>query len=92
MKLIYRGVTYDRDALKASHHLVHRKAPYTLRYRGISYQVTPKSEHSETPVRTVTRQLIYRGNTYWVTRTIAEEPILTLTPTKYFLQQTYQEN
>jgi Domain of unknown function (DUF4278) len=79
MKLIYRGMTYDYDTLKASSRLVRRETPYNLLYRGVSYQVTPQSETPETPVQTVNHQLIYRGNTYWVTRTIAKEA--TIPPT-----------
>lgn len=71
IQLTYRGVTYD--TLKASSRLVRRETPYTLCYRGVTYQVTPKPETAEVPVQTFTRQLTYRGSTYYVTRTVLSE-------------------
>jgi Domain of unknown function (DUF4278) len=94
-KLIYRGATYDRETLKASnYHSAPRETPYTLCYRGVTYQVnptgetvempeqtfgqkisgvtyqvTPKSQTTESPANRFTCKLIYRGNTYWTTRT-----------------------
>jgi hypothetical protein len=93
MKLIYRGATYDSETLKAANdRSVPRETPYTLQYRGVSYQVNhrgetvemppqtfgqknsdvtdrvpPQPEVAQSPVQTFTRQLTYRGNTYWVT-------------------------
>jgi Domain of unknown function (DUF4278) len=70
MKLIYRGISYGYDPLKASSWPVRRATPYTLGYRGVTYDVTPRAA-TTTMSQTVPRQLIYRGNIYWVTRTVA---------------------
>ena len=72
MKLIYRGTTYDYNTLKASSRSTRRTTPYTLSYRGVSYQVQPNT--STASVETTTRQLIYRGSTYQVTRTVPVAP------------------
>jgi hypothetical protein len=69
MKLIYRGSTYDYSSLR-TFNPVCRVAPYDLYYRGFTYRVTP--ERTRHPTQTVTHQLIYRGNVYWVTRSIAD--------------------
>jgi hypothetical protein len=70
MKLIYRGNTYDYSSLGNSNP-DRRVVPHDLRYRGVTYRVTPKSEFPRYPTQTITHQLIYRGNTYRVTRSIA---------------------
>lgn len=73
MQLIYRGVTYNYDFLKASSRSIRCAAPYALSYRGVTYQVQPRVQSPTAPVETIARQLIYRGNTYWVTRTVPEK-------------------
>jgi hypothetical protein len=75
MKLIYRGMTYNYNSLKASSRPVRREAPYILHYRGVNYQVVPQSETPAATVYPITYQLIYRGNTYSVTRTVAVEAV-----------------
>lgn len=72
MKLIYRSTTYDYNTLKASSRPARRTTPYTLFYRGVTYQVQPNT--STASVETITRQVIYRGNTYQVTRTVPVAP------------------
>ena len=75
MKLIYRGMTYNYNSLKASSRPVRREAPYLLHYRGVTYQVAPQSETPAATVHPITQQLIYRVNTYSVTRTEAVEAV-----------------
>ncbi|MEG3858572.1 DUF4278 domain-containing protein [Microcoleus sp. herbarium12] len=77
-QLTYRGASYDRETLKdANYHSVPRETPYTLCYRGVTYQVNPQGETAEVPVQRLTRPLIYRGQTYCVNQTVLSERKLT---------------
>jgi Domain of unknown function (DUF4278) len=65
-KLIYRGATYDRETIKASnYHSAPREKPYTLCYRGVTYQVNPQGETVEMPEPTFGQKI--SGVTYQVT-------------------------
>lgn len=68
MKLIYRGTTYDYGPAQAkTDHRPQRTAPYELSYRGIRYRVDPMIAESAA-ITPRSYELIYRGNTYQVTR------------------------
>ena len=74
IQLIYRGVTYDYETLKASNdRSAPRETPYTLCYRGVTYQVNSQSETAGVPVQRLTRQLIYRGQPYCASQTVLPE-------------------
>lgn len=74
MKLIYRGLKYDRHLHKPYSHpfqlVVRSGAAYNLTYRGVTYRVEPNAKPVKVPEKTVTYKLIYRGVSYLVNRTI----------------------
>jgi Domain of unknown function (DUF4278) len=77
MKLIYRGQIYYYDPSKAPERPIY-STPYTLHYRGVTYQVAPKSETAQEPVQSVNRstyKLHYRGVTYLVNRNASGDAI-----------------
>lgn len=72
-----RETPYTLQYRGASYRVNHRGetveiSPQTLgqKISGVTDRVTPQPEVAESPIQTFTRQLIYRGNTYWVTRTV----------------------
>lgn len=72
MQLTYRGTTYDYTParpVRRPFQLVRRAgAPYTLRYRGLSYQIDPNAPQTQTSTEPIVYSLIYRGVTYLVKR------------------------
>jgi hypothetical protein len=76
MKLIYRGTSYNynpdssrADNMGHPHKPAPRSdAPYTLTYRGQTYQVDPQAPHPEASSTPKTYALTYRGVTYQVYR------------------------
>lgn len=70
MQLIYRGLIYDyKPGRQVSRHpfqQVHRSEAYTLRYRGLTYQIDPNAIANAT--RPIEYELSYRGLTYRVMR------------------------
>jgi hypothetical protein len=100
MKLIYRGVSYDTtdlNPLDAGHKAVEPfRAPYDLRYRGVTYRVDPTREaEAAMPLERPT-VLTYRGVAYrldgmppQVNRPSAKRPRTNLWPR---LEQLYQRS
>lgn len=76
MKLIYRGMTYERHPSKASSRPFQQVrepgAAYYLSYRGVTYQIDPNTKPAE-PARPVVYQATYRGITYFVKKTARGE-------------------
>jgi hypothetical protein len=76
MKLYYRGESYEYDPNQARYGNSGRpvrpartsQEPYTLIYRGATYQIDPTAPVAETPALSGTYELIYRGTTYRVDR------------------------
>lgn len=81
MKLIYRGMTYERHPSKASgrpfQQVRESGAAYNLSYRGVTYRIDPNAEPAEVPVKPVAYELIYRGVTYLVNRNVREVTVVT---------------
>jgi Domain of unknown function (DUF4278) len=73
MKLIYRGNSYDYDPDRARSGNLGRpgrpaqpfRAPYTVMYRGVTLQIDPQVQ---TPARSESYDLSYRGTRYRVDR------------------------
>ncbi|BAU13167.1 hypothetical protein LEP3755_37040 [Leptolyngbya sp. NIES-3755] len=67
MRLIYRGVEYDYDPTQGTRddRFSRFREPITLTYRGNHYQLDPNRPVRST-VQQQPRELIYRGNRYWV--------------------------
>lgn len=69
MKLIYRGIPYDRNPSEfvASHPFQSLRSsisPYNLTYRGATYTVVANAKQTKFPIKSVTHKLSYRGLTY----------------------------
>lgn len=67
MRLIYRGVEYDYDPTQGTRddRISRFREPITLTYRGNHYQIDP-TRPARSTVEPQPRELIYRGNRYWV--------------------------
>ena len=69
MKLIYRGITYERHPSSSSgrpfQQVREPGAAYNLSYRGVTYRIDPNAKPTEVPVKLVAYRLIYRGVTYY---------------------------
>jgi Domain of unknown function (DUF4278) len=66
--LQYRGVSYQVNHRGETVEM----PPQTFgqKISGVTDRVTPQPEVAPSPVQTFTRQLIYRGNPYWVNRSV----------------------
>lgn len=84
MKLIYRGITYERHPSKASgrpfQQVRESRAAYNLSYRGVTYRVDPNAKPAEVPVKPVAYKLIYWGITYLVNRNAQGEVTVVTQP------------
>lgn len=91
MRLIYRGVEYDYDPTQHTRddRFSRFREPITLTYRGNRYQLDPNRPARST-VALQPRELIYRGNHYWVgypdgkptlTNVTRSKPVATLSTT-----------
>lgn len=74
MKLIYRGLTYDRHPYQPYSRpfqpVSRSGAAYNLAYRGVTYRVDPHAKPAKVSAKPVTYKLTYRGVSYLVNRTI----------------------
>jgi hypothetical protein len=71
MKLIYRGTTFEYDLsqrrVNNSFQSVYRsREPYTLMYRGATYQINYPNAKEKASTRPREHKLIYRGVVYFV--------------------------
>jgi Domain of unknown function (DUF4278) len=69
MKLIYRGIPYDRNssefvASRPFQSLRSSRAVYNLTYRGATYTVVESAKQTKFPTKSVTHKLSYRGLAY----------------------------
>ena len=67
MKLTYRGVQYDSTQGAIDDRFDQRREPFTLKYRGTSYQLSPRTVAEADAIPTY-HLLTYRGHDYWVQR------------------------
>ena len=69
MKLMYRGMTYERRPSKADGRpFVQVREPGAadrLSYRGVTYCIEPQTKATQVPAKLVGHKLIYRGITYY---------------------------
>jgi Domain of unknown function (DUF4278) len=87
MKLIYRGTTYDYDPAQAkTDHRPQRTTPYELIYRSNRHYVDPSKVNAAITPRSY--ELMYRGNTYQVSRNASGEMTNITCSTKFFQPQT----
>lgn len=81
MKLIYRGITYERHPSSSSarpfQQIREPGAAYNLCYRGVTYRVDPNALPAEVPAKPVAYKLIYRGVAYLVNRNVQEVTVVT---------------
>lgn len=77
MKLIYRGIPYERHPNKTPGRPFQQGresgAAYNLSYRGVTYRVAPNAKPASVPVKPVVYKLTYRGITYLVNRNVQGE-------------------
>lgn len=87
MKLIYRGITYERHPSSSSgrpfQQVRESGAAYNLSYREVTYRVDPNAKPAEDSVNSGFYQLIYRGITYLVNRNERGEVTVVTQPGGY---------
>ena len=81
MKLIYRGITYERYPSSSSarpfQQVREPGAAYNLRYRGVTYRVDPNALPASVLVKPAAYKLIFRGVAYLVNRNVREVTVVT---------------
>uniref|UniRef100_B8HZ94 DUF4278 domain-containing protein n=1 Tax=Cyanothece sp. (strain PCC 7425 / ATCC 29141) TaxID=395961 RepID=B8HZ94_CYAP4 len=81
MKLSYRGIQYDyqpRQGNTGKPAPAAQAQPYTLTYRGTSYQINPDAPKPQTVTFPNGYDLIYRGNRYHVPSNQTRQPAAVL--------------